>query len=227
MKLSNLFESSREMTPEEYILLNVLYGSLHEPKRVEFEKFYHSMAGKPKIAEYYIERKMSDFDRKRFYEDYGSDIKNVSFNGEFIEVESSLGLTIYIYDLAGKPPFKFERNQEVYTFGVFNNCKNLTEFPSWFPNHISQYQQVGTSIKSFKNIHKVIESCGDLYFGKDETIRNVSYIAEIKNLDRVEFSAKPELTKSVNSYLNSTSREDRNAVDLQSHLIDNGFKEYA
>jgi hypothetical protein len=73
----------------------------------------------------------------------------------------------------------------------------------------------------------VIESAGDLYFGKDEVISNVSYIAEIKNLDYVEFSAKKELTASVNNYLKNTPKEERDIFDLQDHLIEDGFKDYA
>jgi hypothetical protein len=92
---------------------------------------------------------------------------------------------------------------------------------------MSQYQQVGASIKSFKNIHKVIESCESMYFGKDETVRNVPYLAEIKNLDNVEFSGYLELTKSVNKYLEATKFEERSALSLQEHLLDDGFETFA
>lgn len=235
MKIANLLvEETQEEKFENYILLNTLYGSFREADRKEFEEYLRKYGNQPKSGTYYLERKMSPQARKNFLHDSEDDLKRVSFHGEYIDVEYSLGFSFYALDLIGPPPFKFKRNDEIYNFVVFNNCSTLTEYPSWFPNHISQYQQVGASIKSFKNIHKVIESCGSMYFGKDETIRNVPYLAEIKNLNDVEFSGYPELTKSVNKYLQismnsdrSIRQEERSALSLQEHLLDEGFETFA
>ena len=223
MKLTHLFEHDTGAKIEEYILLNTLYGSFGLADREAFLKFFHESKDEFK-ATAYID-KMPVGWQKNFFHENESDLKYYKISGN--EVEFEMGFVIYIYDFAGPPPFKFKSSFEVYNFGVFEQCKTLTEFPSWFPNHVDKYQQVGTSIKSLKNIHKIIESAGDLYFGKDETISNVSYIAEIKNLDFVEFSSKKELTESVNSYLKNTPKEERDIFDLQDHLIDSGFKDYA
>lgn len=223
MKLTHLFENDTEAKIKEYILLNVLYGTFGLNDREDFLKFYHSSKDEFKATAYI--NKMPPGWQRNFWEENDSDLKHYKISGN--EVEFEMGFVIYIYDFAGPPPFKFKRNFEVYNFGVFEQCAKLTEFPSWFPNHVDKYQQVGTSIKSLKNIHKVIESAGDLYFGKDEVISNVSYIAEIKNLDYVEFSAKKELTTSVNNYLKNTPKEERDIFDLQDHLIEDGFKDYA
>lgn len=227
MKLTNLFEATQEEIFDDYILTNTLYGALAAPEGEKFKAFYKTVKGKPKAAKYYLENKMTTQARKNFLYYNEDDLKRVSFSGENLDVEYGSNFAIYIYDFAGPPPFKFKRNDEVFDFTMFNECKTLTEYPSWFPNHIARYQQVGTSIKSFKNIHKVIESCGDMYFGQDEVIKNVSYLAEIKNLDNVEFSGYPELTKSVNKYLESTAKEDRDAISLQTHLIDDDFETFA
>jgi len=227
MKIQNLFESSRQEVFEDYILLNTLYSSLNEAKREEFKKYYATVKGKPKAAKYFIEYKMTTTQRNNFYHDNSDDLKRVTFSGEFIDDTYSLGFTIYVYDLGGPPPFKFKRNDEIYDFGVFDNCSTLTEYPTWFPNHIGRYHQVGTSIKSLKNIHKVIESCGDMYFGKNESFKNASYLAEVKNLDNVEFTGNLKVSDVVNTYLKNTDYKDRSIFDLQDHLIESGFEEYA
>lgn len=230
MKLNNLlFEATQEEIFDDYILTNTLYGSLQAGVREEFVQFYKNAKSKNKnkIAKYYLATKMTPQARNNFLRENKDTLKHMTFSGEYLEVEYNLGFTVYVYDFAGPPPFKFKKNSEVYSFGVFEACASLTEYPSWFPNHIATYQQVGSSIKSFRNIHKVIESCGEMYFGQDETIRNVSYLAEIKNLDRVEFAGYPELTKSVNNYLQGTAQEDRDAIGLQDHLIDDDFETFA
>ena len=228
MKIANLLnEETQEEKFENYILLNTLYGSFREADRKEFEEYLRKYGNQPKSGTYYLERKMPPQAKKIFLYDHEDALKRISFQGEYIDIGFSLGFTFYAYDLLGPPLFKFKRNVEIYNFGVFGDCSTLTEYPSWFPNHISQYHQVGASIKSFKNIHKVIESCESMYFGKDETIRNVPYLAEIKNLNDAEFSGYPELTRSVNKYLEATKFEERSALSLQEHLLDNGFETFA
>ena len=230
MKLNTLLESTQEEIFEDYILANLLYGNLNGNDRPKFAEFYKNAKSKnmQKIAKYYLERKMDQSERDKFLHNNKDDLKQVRFNGEFLDCEYGLGITIYIYDIAGAPPFKFKRGEEIYDFGVYGTCETLTEFPSWFPNHMTRYQQDGTGIKSLKNIHKVIESCGELYFsGSDDCLRNVSYLAGIKNLDRVEFAGNIKVTDAVNSYLDSTHRDERDILDLQDHLIDNGFEQFA
>ena len=227
MKLTNLFESSQDDICEDYILANALYGNLPNNRREEFAEFYRKYKGKPKLAQYFLERKLDPQTRKNFMNENEDDLKRTEVKNGVFDAEYGLGFSLYIYDFAGAPPFKFKEDVEVYDFTVFNNCSTLTDFPDWFPRKISRYQQVGTSIKSFKNIHKVIESCGDMYFGKDEPIKGVSYLAEIKNLGSVEFSGNLELTHLVDKYLKETDQEDRSIFDLQDLLVDNNLAEFA
>lgn len=223
MKLRNLFENDTAAKIKEYIFLNVLYGTFGIADREAFLKFFHESKEQFKATEYI--NKMPPGWQKNFWHENEHDLSNYTISGN--EVEFDYGFVLYTYDFAGAPPFEFKKNFEIYSFGVFENCKSLTEYPSWFPKHMDQYQQVGTSIKSFKNIHKVIQSAGELYFGKDEVIRNVSYIAGIKNLNRLEFSGYPELTKVVNNYLRETPVDERDILDLQDYLIDNDFENFA
>jgi hypothetical protein len=225
MKLENIFTNGFEAKIKEYILLNVLYGALGHADREQFLKFYKESKDEFKATAYI--NKMPPGWSRNFWHENSTDLDPSNYKITGNEVEFINGFVLYIYDIAGPPPFTFKKNFEIYSFGVFNGCKLITEFPSWFPKHMDQYQQVGTSIKSLKNIHKVIQSAGELYFGKDETIRDVSYIAGIKNLVRLEFSGNPELTKSVNKYLRETPVDERDILDLQDHLIDNEFKDYA
>lgn len=227
MKLTTLFEATQDEICEDYILANILFGNLPHNLREGFAEFYLKFKGKPKLAKYFLERKLDPQTRINFMHENKDDLKRTKVKNGIFDATYGLGFTLYIYDFAGAPPFKFKEGVEVYDFTVFNNCSSLTEFPDWFPSNISSYQQVGTSIKSFKNIHKVIESCGSLYFGVNEVIKNVSYLAEIKNLNDIEFSGHPELTRSVNNYLKVTAPEDRDALSLQSHLIDDDFETFA
>lgn len=223
MKLTHLFEQDNQAHIKEYILLNTLFGTFGMADREAFLKFYHSSKDEFKATAYI--NKMPVGWQKNFWDENESDLKFYKISGN--EVEFEMSFVLYIYDFAGAPPFKFKKNFEVYSFGMFEQCKTLTELPAWFPNRVNKYQQVGTSIKSLKNIHKVIESAGDLYFGKDETISKASYIAGIKNLDYVEFSGIPNLTKSVNNYLKSAPKNDRDIFDLQEHLIGDNLEAYA
>ena len=230
MKLHTLLEATQQEIYEDYLLANLIYGNLRGPDRPKFEEFYKNAKSKnmSKIAKYYLERKMNTDDRQKFLHDNKDDLKRFKFSGDFFDCEYGLGITIYVYDIVGAPPFKFKRGDEIFDFGVYGSCETLTEFPSWFPNHIARYQQDGTGIKSLKNIHKVIESCSELYFGtKDDCIRNISYLAGIKNLDRVEFAGNVKVTDAVNTYLDSTHKDERDILDLQDHLIDNGFEQFA
>ena len=227
MKLTSLLESTQEEIFHDYVLTNLLVGALRPPQREPFIAFYKKMKGKPKIAQYYLDTKMSQSEKDDFYNYYSEDLKNIKFQGDTIDLTYGLGMTIYAYDLIGPPPFKFPRNNEVYDFGLFQECSTLTEYPSWFPNHIARYSQVGSGISSLKNIHKVINSCGEMYFGSKEEIKNVSFLAEVKNLTNIEFAGKPEITYAVNKYLSDTKGKERSALDLQDLLIDSGFKQFA
>ena len=224
MRLSSLFENDSSEIINDYLLLNTLYGTFGKADRDSFLRHYEkekAETGKFNVNEY-IEKMPAGW-KTNFRENEHLNDYQISGN----EVKFDLSFSLYIYDFAGPPPFILKRGHEIYEFAIYRNCSKLTEYPSWFPSEIYRYQQVGTSIKSFKNITKVIKECVEMHFGFEETLKDVSYLAGIQHLKFVAFDGNSKLDRHVNKYLDETSKEGRDIFDLHSYLIDNGMEEFA
>lgn len=228
MKLTNIFEEvSQQDKNEDYLICNLLIGE-SEPKRSNFKKYLATPAAKVDLpGQNYLDNMISDADKKHFFDENKRDLSEYDFSGALLKADVMTSLVLYGYDQLGKPPFDFSRTDEYHSFGFFTNCSTLTELPKWMPSRLYQFQLQGSGVKSLKNIHEVLKECYEIWIGKDDNVRNISYLAGIKGLDHITFDGYPELTKAVEEYLRETHHNDRDIIDFQSYLIDNDFEMWA
>lgn len=228
MKITTLFEEASQNDKfEDYIICNLLIGEA-EPKRTHFAKYLKTSAAKVELpGQNYLDTVLNAADRKHFFDEYRKEIAEFEFSGNVLKPDVMTSLVLYGYDQFGKPPFEFSKTEEYHSFGFFKNCASLTEIPKWIPSRIYQFQCQGTNVKSLKNIDQIITECYEMWFGADDNVRDISYLAGIKGLDHVTFDGYPELTKGVEEYLRETPHKDRDIIDFQSFLIDNGYENRA
>lgn len=228
MKLTAILEETSQNDKfEDYIVCNLLIGQALT-KRQRFEKYLKSDAAKVELpGQNYLDNVIEQSERKWFYDENGREITEYEFSGNVLKPDVMTSFVIYGYDFFGKPPFEFSKTDEYHSFGIYQNCESLTELPDWIPPRMYQFQLSNSNIRSLKDINKKITHCFEMWFGPEDGIKNLSYLAGIQGLERVTLSNRNELTKIVEDYLANTPDEKRDIIDLHSVLIDAGFEDYA